>query len=138
MCALGLNDASHGLTIGTIDDIHDGAPSQNPDTFFGNYGRIIEAVKAKAPEAKIVFITTFRNTDSFANINTAIEEIAKHYNVPCLITRDDAMMGSDYYLNNLVGSHPTAALYSAMAVGYEKLMSKAMLDNPSYFNNYIG
>lgn len=136
LMALGLNDASK-TTIGTVDDIKEDS-SQNPDTFFGNYARIIEATLAKSPKAKIIMITTFRNTGNFVSINNAIKEIAEYYSLPCIITRDDVLMASDYYLNNLVVSHPTAPLYAAMAVGYEKLISKCIYENIGYFRDYIG
>lgn len=76
--------------IGTIDDIHDDDYTQNADTFYGNYGRIIEMCKNEVPKCKI-FILTDPLYDDTEVFNVAIKNIANHYN------------GKNVYLINLAG-----------------------------------
>ena len=50
---LGQNDAGQQMTIGTSADINMSDPDQNADTFYGNYGKIIQKLQALAPKAPI-------------------------------------------------------------------------------------
>ena len=131
--SLGINDYQKlGKDyLGTEDDIEKGA-----DTFFGNYGKIIKAIQAKAPFAKIV-ISTLSQTDATATLfNNAIETIANHFNIPCLVLNDDKLFTSSLWSKNLHGGHPTGPIYAEMANAYERLISQAMVEDISYFENY--
>ena len=135
ICALGINDYYHlgESYLGTIADIQTKA-----DTFYGNYAKIIEAVKTKAPNAKIIMLTT-SGTDAIARkFNNAIIDIAKHYNIPYLIQNDDPFFASSFYRNNMVNGHPLAIVYSSMAKTFRRMIEKCMYDNLSYFRDFIG
>ena len=137
--ALGLNDATYGADyIGTIADIHDDNPELNADTFYGNMGEIVSAIKSKAPNAKIVLTTTPRNYGLYPNINNAIQSIAEHFGLPCCVVLSNYLFSSDIFSDNIKWSHPTAFLYSCMAKAYEELIGEAMNEYRTYFEDYIG
>lgn len=133
MFILGINDNwSLGPSyIGTIADIKPDY-TDNPDTFFGNYARIIEQVQAHAPNAKFVMVKMQTHTNSWVLYNEAIEEIAEHYEIPCIDPFDDAFFTSTLY-NTMVGGHPTLLGYNGMSLAYERLIANCITDNQIYF-----
>ena len=132
-CVLGINDFwSLGLDyIGTIDDVESGA-----DTFYGNYGKIIKAIEAKASKAKIILFGIADPSAVATSFNVAIEALANHFDVPYVDQKTDGLFTSSYYLNNMVGGHPTGPLYASMALAFERLIKKAVVDNFAYFKDY--
>ena len=135
--ALGINDYySLGQSyLGTIADITNDY-TQNPDTFYGNYARIIEQIQEHAPHAKMVMVTV-ANTDTVPQMfSDAIIEIAEHYNIPYIVQADDPFFHSEIY-TNMVGSHPTAIAYSGMAEAFERLLKKCIVNNRTYFADYM-
>lgn len=142
---LGINDAYH-LTnepttpLGSLQDIH-ADYTENPVSFYGNCGRIIDQVRNHAPNAKIIMFTV----DEYGNetyvspnksaINSAIIEIAEHYNIPCIKQADYWFFKSEFYLDNMVYSHPTAPVYSGMATAIRKMIEKCMTENFDYFKD---
>lgn len=54
---LGVNDNIVGMTVGTSADINLSDPDANADTFYGNYGKIIQKMRILAPKAPIFVIT---------------------------------------------------------------------------------
>lgn len=135
--ALGINDYySLGQSyLGTIADITNDY-TQNPDTFYGNYARIIEQIQEHAPHAKMVMFTV-ANTDTVPQMfSDAIIEIAEHYNIPYIVQADDSFFRSEIY-TNMVGSHPTAIAHSGMAEAFERLLKKCIVNNRTYFADYM-
>jgi lysophospholipase L1-like esterase len=138
--ALGINDYNH-VTLGTIADIHEDY-TDNPNTFYGNYGRIIAQIKAHAPNAKIiivkVFIPTLYSGVFYNYSSSAIEAIANKFSIPYIDTKDDGYFSSSLYVNNILANsgHPTAPTYSGIAVAMDKLISKCIKDNLNYFVTY--
>ena len=135
---LGINDRTY-ITKGTIEDIKDDY-TQNPNTFYGNYGKIIAQIKEHAPNAKIViskvFIVTYQTGAYYQWSSTAIEEIAEKFNIPYIDTADEEFFSSDFYNNNMRGGHPIAPTYAGMARGMKKLIDKCIQDNVGYFSDY--
>lgn len=143
LCALGINDEiSLGASyLGTIEDItnHD-SYSDYPDTFYGNYGKIIEQIKAHAPKSKIVLMSMAylynATEDSFT---AAIEEIAEHYGIPFINIKDDAFYAKDsIYKTGQSYNHPTAPLYAGMAQANERLFCRCTVNYYNYFNDFTG
>ena len=123
--------------LGTIADITDDY-TQNPDTFFGNYGRIVEQIKAHAPNALFVF--SYRIPDqidgtqkSFAD---ALLEIAEHYGVPTINWYDDAWFYR-WVDKHLIESHPTFVDYAGMAKAADRLFGRCVEDNWEYFRKFV-
>lgn len=141
--ALGINDANGLLPpsgdayLGSIKDItRYNNKSKYPDTFCGNYGRIIEQIKEHAPGAKIIMVNIIFPTAISAKYNEAIYEIANHYGIPYINQHADNFFLSDRYLNMEMG-HPTKDGYSGMADAFARLIAKCISDNKYYFYPYV-
>lgn len=130
--ALGINDISLGLDyLGVEADIDTGS-----DTFYGNYGKIIKSVQVKAPNAKLVMSTVAGYDSVKDQFNAAIANIANHFGIPFIVLNEERFFLSTFYQNNLVGGHPTAPVYSAMASAYERMLDKVMYNRYDYFSTY--
>lgn len=127
---LGINDEP---ALGTIADINEDY-AQNPNTFYGNMGKIYETIKTHAPSAKFIFVTPPLGRDRWA----AIREIAEYYNVPWFATTDDPFYMSDLYNGNQSMGHPIAVTYAGMALAMERQIAACMCDNIGYFLDYTG
>lgn len=137
--ALGINDY-YGLGesyLGTQEDISNGN-----DTFYGNYAKIINAVKEKAQNAKIMISTiAIRNIESSDNktlikkFNDAIINIANHYSIPLIRQDTYSYFNSALYSDNMIHGHPTAVGYSILATELEKCIGIAMVENATYFES---
>lgn len=75
--SIGTNDTSD---IGTIDDVNWDDMTQNADTFYGNYAKIIQAIKEYAPQA-ILFCATIPYPRNSETKNGAIADIVKSCNM---------------------------------------------------------
>lgn len=134
LIALGINDYSKlgDAYLGVENDVNTQA-----NTFYGNYGKIITAIRAKAPQAKIVLSTmSYDGQGTAHNYNEAIKTLAQHFGLPVIEQNNDALFTSDLYLNHMVGGHPTAPVYAAMANAFQRLIEKSMIDNLDYFMTY--
>lgn len=131
--ALGINDVELGASyIGTVADINDDDYTQNADTFCGNYGKIIAQVKAHSPKALFCLIKIPLCGDNVKEFSSAIEEIGQHFGIPVINPYDDEFFKTAIY-ENMNDGHPTLLGYTGMALAYERLLSKAIYDNPTYF-----
>ena len=139
ICAMGINDytriKNNEYTLGTIADIHDD-PELNPDTFYGNYGKIISNIKTHSPNASIVMLSVARPYERVMDVN--IKEIAEHFEIPYVYLPNDWFFRSQYFRGTMYADHPRAYGYSGMAKAIRRLLEKAIKDNASYFANYTG
>jgi hypothetical protein len=135
ICAMGLNDYTQGAEyLGTLEDI-----GTDADTFYGNYSKIIDAIKAKSPKAKIILSTMANDATTVkADFNAAIIAIANYYEIPYIDQRESAFFTSNFYRNNLPNAHPIGCVYSGMACAIKKMIEKEMEENVSYFSDYNG
>lgn len=147
---LGINDSARvhddPTYLGSIADIS-GSYEDYPDTFYGNYGHIIEAIQAHAPRALMIMATvTFSNalramdadaTTNIPPVNEAIHEIAEHYGIPCIDILEDQYIRSPWYGVTMGGSgtgnHPTVVAFPAIAQAYMRLFGKCVMGNIAYF-----
>lgn len=130
--ALGINDVALGESyIGSVSDIHDDDYTQNADTFYGNYGKIIQQVKNHAPNARFIMVKLMAAWNE--NFNAAIEGIAEHYGFPVIDPMSDPFFQSSTYKDKMVGGHPTVVSYSGMGLAFERLFSKCVIENYDYF-----
>ena len=137
--ALGINDEySLGANyLGSLADITSHSSYQDyADSFYGNYGRIIEQIQAHAPHAKLVMFTlAHTNTTIAIQYSDAIIEIANHYEIPYIRQRDDPFFNSTFFWNNMVEGHPIAIGYSGMAEAFERLLNNCLRNNVLYFKD---
>lgn len=139
---LGINDSSSYVDKrGTIEDVKENY-NDNPDTFYGNYGKIIAQIKEHAPKAKIILCKTWLvpcKQSSWANIyqysSTAIEELANHFGIQYIETKDDVFFTSDFFIDSHV-NHPIEATYSGMAKRVKYLIEKNIQENYLYYRDY--
>ena len=146
LLCLGINDSNRTTTggtsyIGSKNDIKEDA-TKNPDTFWGNYGKIISQIKQDAPNSKIVMTTFCRKSspdtkEGYTDFNNAIIEIAEWFKIPCLKLTEDGFFNSDYYMNGAANYHPTAPLYSGYSRAINRLLARCMIDNYDYFKDCI-
>lgn len=132
--ALGLNDSnvvgmmSGNTYLGSVADIKSGKIG----SFYGNYARIIEQIKAHAPKAKLAMVYINMPAPITNQYNDAITEIAKYYGIPCINQLDDPFFSSSDYWNMEMG-HPTKDGYSGMADAYARLITLCLNSNKGYF-----
>lgn len=144
---LGVNDANADPTsanIGSSSDINTSNPDLNSDTFWGNYGKVVQKIQALYAPNRII-ISGFKrasipNLDAaYTNYNAAIKSIAQFFNLPYIDPADHPFFNSAFWLDNFVHAHPTAPLYSGMAKAMSDLISKCMKANLAYFTDtYAG
>lgn len=138
--ALGINDNTQieagTLTLGTIADVNVSDYTQNPDTFFGNYGRIIGNIKAHAPYAKIACLSVARLQER--NMDAYIQQIATKYGIPFIDLTSDPYFVSTTYYGSLVSNHPLVYGYAGMANAISRLICQNVLDNTGYWGTYYG
>lgn len=125
--------------LGTIDDIDLDNYENNADTYYGNYGKIIQLVKTLQPRAKFFLLTDPLVT----GFNEAIIEIANKMPDCYLIdlTKYSDMYKSDgYFRKNNRGGHYNSVAYNYMGKLIGEEISKYMYDNPDEFNQieFIG
>lgn len=138
----GGNDASQlgSSYLGTVADITDDY-TQNPNTFYGNYARIIEQIQAHAPKAKIVlgmwYIPNLETQEAVRlQFFNASKEIATHYSLPYIEWKSDSWITSNEFKNNIIHGHPSVIEFTGIANAFERIFSKAVSDNISYFKDY--
>lgn len=73
--ALGHNDKNQSVPIGSISDVNVSDSSQNADTYYGNYAKIISTIKSVQPNAKI-FCICMKRKDLFSAYNAAVRSMA--------------------------------------------------------------
>ena len=134
--ALGINDQSNGKeTLGSKDDLKLNYTT-NPDSFYGNMGKIIGTIKENDPNARIMLLTIMRNdgtiTDTF---NAAIKDVAGYYNLPVADIDSDPYFKTDEYNQRKAGGHPTIVGYGALAEHLDNVLQKTILNNYDYFCN---
>lgn len=116
---LGVNDAySLGSAyLGSISDVHVGNEGANADTYYGNYSKIIAAIKAKSPRAKIICLTNPRGTTgTAANYNEAVRTIVPLYTNTYLVDLvTDSFYTSADFRDTWYGAHSTALGYKLIA-----------------------
>ena len=129
---LGINDNNilKDNEIGTINDV-----GTDNDTFYGNYSKIINNVKTKAPNAKIVVINMINGSKN--KVYQPINKIAEHFNLPVLDLSKHNLTNSADFRNEMKDGHPQALGYASLAGAIEQLLSKSFNNDKSYWINYI-
>ena len=134
---LGINDSTY-VTTGTIDDITDYEDWHDyPNTFYGNYGKIIEQILEYSPNSKIILMTPY-NPNYNATYLTPVTEISEHYGIAMIDTTESLLCNGGDFASLCVGAHPTVALHSAMGRDIANLIAKCISNNYTYFKTYYG
>ena len=130
---LGVNDGTSD--IGSASDINLSDYTQNADTFYGRYGKIIQTILEFAPTAYI-FVLTIPGTDVLnrynADKNNAIKGVVTKINSDQVFLIDTIdyveLFNSDFITDNAWKGHYTAIGYeniaSVMAIALSDCMNK--------------
>lgn len=136
---LGQNDYNQGVPIGTIADIKDNY-NDNPDTYYGNYGKIIQKLKEMYPgtKPKIFIVTDPLQAIEDAGYNAAVRAIADKYDNVWLI--DMYTYGKDVFTQAPFTYWKRDAHYNAPAYLYCAYMMSTYIDwiikkHPDWFKN---
>lgn len=142
---LGVNDQTLGSDyVGTSADINLNDYTQNADTFYGNYAKIIQTMKLQQPKAKFFLFTVPNSSTNYDNINTAIRYMATIFdNVYVIDLRTNYInfyQGDVFIRNNLRSGHYNAIAYEYMAKMIEQWISQYIYDNYEEFEQveFIG
>lgn len=142
--ALGANDI--GLTdyLGTPADINLSDYTQNADTYYGNYARIISLCKVQEPRARIFVVTNpcYGSESLRHDFNVAVRYMATIFDNVYLVdlAANESYFNTGFIEANKYHSHYTPAVYKLVATYIEQEISKIIVANPSdfYFVDLIG
>lgn len=136
---LGVNDAySLGASyLGSISDVNVGNEENNADTYFGNYSRIIAAIKQKSPRAKIFCLTNPKtNGVNVPEFNNAIADIVALYSNAYLIDlTTDSFYRSVLFDETWNTAHSTAVGYKLIAENLYGHIKSIIKSNVSEFTD---
>ena len=108
-----LNQSANNL--GSLSDIKENFET-NPNTFYGQYGKMISYIKSIQPKAKIFLVNMEWNSTDSSQINTAISEICQNTDNCYLI--DLKKYAHEPYWN--VPNIYKTGLYHKNTLGYQK------------------
>lgn len=142
--ALGANDTT--MTLGSIDDVNFEDMSQNVDTEYGWYAKVINAVRTISQDAPIFLFTLPHPRNSDVNIQAINEMIRtfandkEHFGKIFLVDLDADY--NDYFKNGKLqsqigntGWHLTSLGYLYASYVNQKALSKVISDNYSDFQD---
>lgn len=128
---LGVNDRAEvtKVPIGTSDDINLEDYTQNAETYYGNYAKIIGYIKSLVPHAKIFVITNPRGGDEY---DVAVRYMAEIFDNVYLL--DFRKYGANKYTNASLGSmwensHLTSTGYRKAAYEIETYIDFIIRNN---------
>ena len=116
--ALGVNDAIAQMTVGSSSDIDLSDYTQNADSYYGNYGKIIQKIQELQPKAKI-FVMTNPEAAENDGYNSAVRDMATIFDNVYII--DLRLYGRELFMSGQIRACHRNGHYNA--VGY-KLISK--------------
>ena len=139
--ALGNNDLfvfQHPM--GSAADIHPDAPESNPDTFFGNLGRILSKLKSIEKDARVFLVSMQRRGEEACDgvIAQAAEEMKKVcglFSFTYLIdmTNDGPAYDAEMRKIYALGFHPNAVGYFSYALMIGNYIDYIIRSRPQEF-----
>lgn len=144
---LGANDVAlvedDPTYLGSESDVHVDDYTLNPDTYYGNYAKIISLLKTIEPRAMFFVLpnTVFGGTQQIRDdMNAAVEYMATAFENVYYVPLDENVFSTGYVLANKVRSHYTPGAYLYFANYIMKEIAKIIYNNPAdfYFVNLIG
>ena len=122
--ALGNNDVFvFGHPVGSAQDVHPDAPESNPDTFFGNLGRILSRLKCLEKDARIFLVSMQRRGEEPADsmicgIAAEMRRLCAMFSFTYLIdmANDGPAYDEQMRATFAMGFHPNAVGYYCYAL----------------------
>lgn len=128
-----INDGTGETGVGNPSDYDNGVTG----TFCYYYGRIISEIKTYSPNSKIVVCDILQRSLYMVKIANVLPALCEYYGVPLVRMYDDAFYRSVKTASLIVGSHPTVAMHSGMALANIRLLSKCIREQSAYFNTFL-
>lgn len=144
---LGANDTgrveSDPAYLGEPSDIHINDYTLNPDTYYGNYGRIISMLKTIEPRAVFFVLPNpvYGSTPTVrTQMNEAVKYMATAFDNVYFVDLNTELYSGGYIQKNEVKSHYTPGAYIYMAEIIMSGIAKVMYYKPEdfFFVNLIG
>lgn len=140
---LGVNDSNLSTTIGTSADIDIADYTQNANTFYGNYAKIVQLIKATYPSSKIFLLTMpypYGEMTGREAYNDAIREIATMFtNVYLLdLYQYNDLFKTTFMVDDFIEGHYTAIGYKHIADILDDLLGKFIDTNADEFRLIAG
>ena len=142
--SLGVNDNGKlgNSYLGSASDIDITNPDNNADTYFGNYARIIQKMKAVQPKARF-FLTLVPDYGANHPFNEAVKTIAgmfTHCHVIDLTSYSDMFKAGGFFGDNLRSGHYNAISYEYIGELIAGRINKYMYQHPEQFRDieFIG
>lgn len=134
------NDPSY---LGSTSDVHVDDYTQNPDTYYGNYARIISMLKTIEPRAKFFVLPNdkYGGTPTIReHMNEAVEYMATVFDNVYYVPLEASVIGGSFAEANKIKSHYTPAGYLYFGKYIMEKIAEIIYNNPSefYFVNLIG
>jgi len=139
--ALAINDRGTDVPVGTVSDINTADQSQNADTYYGNYSRIIYEMRKINPKCKVFCMTSPKSSE--ASYNEAIRDIVAN-----VWTNDNVFLvdiarnpytklytSYNVIVNDMQEGHYAPMAYQTFARIIEKSINIVMRENQSCFHD---
>lgn len=123
---LGQNDRNQNITIGTLTDIDKSNYENNSNTYYGNYGKIIQKIKEMQPKAKIFVLTDPQEATETKGYNTAVRTISTLFDDVYLV--DLYTYGKELYSSGIIAECNRSGHYNAMAYREMALIIASYID----------
>lgn len=123
---LGVNDAIAEVTVGTSADINLADYTQNADSFYGNYGKIIQKIKEFQPKAKIFVITAPEMVVQNHGLNDAVKTIATLFDNVYVLDLYAYM--TSHFTKGIIASQYRAGHYNAVGYKYISAVIGSYID----------
>lgn len=123
---LGVNDAIAEVTVGTSADINLADYTQNADSFYGNYGKIIQKIKEFQPKAKIFVITAPEMVVQNHGLNDAVKTIATLFDNVYVL--DLYAYRTSHFTKGIIASQYRAGHYNAVGYKYISAVIGSYID----------
>ena len=131
------NNGGAAAYIGTLEDINVSDYTANSDTFYGNYGKIIQRIKKVQEKAKIFILTDPADYVEEIGINTAIRNIANLFTNVYLLdlyTFKHGVYDNEIITNTRRSGHYNAIGYHEMALYIATYVDWYIRNNLSEFS----
>ncbi len=139
--ALGNNDVFVlGHPVGSTADIHPEKPEDNPDTFFGNMGRIVSKLKSLEKDARIFLVSMQRRGEAEGDplicaIADEMKKMCRMFSFTYLIdmSHDGPVYDEEMRKTFAMGFHPNAMGYYSYALMIGNYIDYIIRKNPRDF-----
>lgn len=139
--ALGNNDVFVcGHPVGNVEDIHPEEPESNPDTFFGNIGRIVSKLKRMEKDARIFLVSMQRRGEEagdpvICGIADEMKKMCRLFSFTYLIdmAHDGPVYDEEMRKTFALGFHPNAMGYYSYGLMVGNYIDYLIRKNPEDF-----